>query len=303
MNNQNNLNNQTNQEQPINFGNSLSGNNDFNQNQQIQANINNQIIPEINNSQQNNFNMVDNQPNIGINNQPIPEINNNVNIQSQNINSLPEVKIPNVEPQVNLVNQAPINQKDNNYQQLNSNTVFNNYNNSNQQIPTSVNIQNVEKKKSKKTLVIVLVIIGVLVIGYFALTFLGSFYGVSNTLDGTRKNAYLVTVKSYINGAKTLVMEYGTDYYLNCDDDKIMYMTLSEIENVSDKSPFGNKFQVGEKHNKLLDTKPSDSYIRIEVNSNTCKYQYSIYLTDGTYSVGSSDNPILESELDISDIK
>lgn len=294
MNNQNNLNNQTgnqsNNQQPINFENSLSGNNDFNQNQQIPTNVSNQAFQQINNQQQSNLNIVDNQQNIGVNNQPIPEINNNVNnVPPQNINTM--------ETQVDLVNQTPNNQVNINIQPNNQ------FINQNQQIPTPVNAQNVEKKKSKKTLVIILVIIGVLVIGYYALTFFVSFYGVSNTLDTTRKSAYLGSTKSYISGAKTLVREYGTDYYLSCEDDNIKYMSLGEIINGPDKSSFGNKFILGEKYNKLLDTKPNDSYIRIEVNSSKCEYQYSIYITDGTYSVGSANNPILESELDISDVK
>ena len=147
MNNQNNLNNQTgnqpNNQQPINFGNSLSGNNDFNQNQQMQTNVGRQIIPEINNQYQSNLNIVDNQQNIGVNNQPIPEINNNINnIQSQNVNIMPEVKIPS---ENNVSTQIPNNQVNINIQPNNQ------FINQNQQIPTPVNAQNVEKKKSKKT--------------------------------------------------------------------------------------------------------------------------------------------------------
>lgn len=295
MNNQNNLNNQIdnkNNQQPINFGNSLLNNNFNSLNQTNNLNQNNQIIPELNSQKSGNTELTFNK---------IPEVNY-TSIDSQNIIN-------------NNQQQSIINNNNNDNINLNENLIKSNIesNQENSSLNTNLmnnqptysnNLENKPKKNNKKILIIVLVVIGILIILPIAFTRILSIGYTSKTLNNTRSSAFVSNAKNYISHTRVLVGDNFSNYYLSCDDDEIKYISLAEIEeNQKVPSPYGGVYQLGTKNNKLVDTIPNGSYIRIEVNSNTCKYQYSIYLTDGKYSVGTSYAPIIESELDVSDVK
>ena len=53
------------------------------------------------------------------------------------------------------------------------------------------------------------------------------------------------------------------------------------------KSSFGKPFDVNTSYVKVVAKK----------ENNVCKYIYSIYLTDGTYSLGSPNNPVELSQI------
>lgn len=270
MNNQNNMNsqfnNQTssqNNQQPIQFGNSLSGNNNFNNSNQING---------INQNNSYNANM-----NYGVPNyqNPNPEVGNN---QSNN-------NFSNFQPQ-NQINQ-------NNYQE------FSKINNG--PIGNSNNLENKPKKKNK-FLILVLVIV-IIYILFQVITLMISSKGVNSQLDNTRKSAFLSSARSYISNAKFLVNDdIKGKYKPECTINDFKYISLADLTSDS-KSPFGAYYQIGLKYNKGLDSIPTDSYIKIETINNNCDYEYSIYLTDGKHKIGTSSTPILETELDILDVK
>lgn len=164
------------------------------------------------------------------------------------------------------------------------------------------------KLKNKKgfTLVELLAVIVVLaiVMGIAAVA-------ITNVLDDTRKNAFVSSAKSYIAGAKTLVNIGQTDvllgqtnkYVPTCGDtDNSIKISISEIKtegNSNDKSPYGLPFD------RSVDAQGNitGSYVEVTAKAVTagdaknCDYEYSIYLTDGVYSIGTTGDPKAETEL------
>lgn len=157
------------------------------------------------------------------------------------------------------------------------------------------------KNKKGFTLVELLAVIVVLaiVMGIAAVA-------ITNVLDSTRKNAYVASAKQFIAGAKTLVnademnilLGETATYAPKCDPSKTgdaapsTKITLDKIKTEggsNDKSSWGN----------AIDKATSFVQVFADGNSSTgeCTYRYSIYLTDGTYNIGTAAAPVAETDL------
>lgn len=200
--------------------------------------------------------------------------------------------------QENINTQAPINQSVS--QQNSYNYSQENLNNNNNNVVSS---NDNKKQKSNVKIIIIIVVIVLVIYALFRLaTFLISFKTVNSVLDNTRTSAFVSSAKSYIEYAKSLVQidevngnaKYAPSCVINNSTSKI---TLNEISsnkgNILGASPFGGTYDF------------DSSYVKVtsKVNNNSCDYEYSIYLTDGTYSIGTSSNPILYSDLSSNSVK
>lgn len=143
---------------------------------------------------------------------------------------------------------------------------------------------------------------------------------ITNVLDSTRKNAYVATAKQFITGAKSLVnadeveiMMGGTGTYApkcqaptgNADAPVYNSKTIGLYDirtegNDNDKSPYGNQIKKGATGSLV-------SYVKVEAiydsSTGTCTYDYSIFITDDIYSIGTSASPIKEVDLGSDDVK
>lgn len=163
------------------------------------------------------------------------------------------------------------------------------------------------KNKKGFTLVELLAVIVVLaiVMGIAAVA-------ITNVLDSTRKNAYVASAKQFIAGAKTLVnademnilLGETAAYAPKCDPSKTgdnavstkIALTVIKTEGGSnDKSSWGNEI---DKANSFVQV-----YADGDSSTGDCTYRYGIYLTDGTYSIGTASQPEAETSLSSSSIK
>jgi len=109
-------------------------------------------------------------------------------------------------------------------------------------------------------------------------------------LNGQKQNAFLATASDYIDRAHKEV-EKSNDPKCNRDTTVIRKIPLNDLIDgtTSSISSYGGTIDL------------INSYVNIKVNynnnNNTCDYEYSIYMTDDKYSLGSKDNPILESNV------
>jgi len=270
MNNQNN-------NQPINFGNSLSGNNSSggqNSTNQYSQNVGFQNNGDIPNNQTNYQNQTSQYQTMSAayNNQ------NQVagNYHSQN-SSFRSSQTSNVE--TNNVSQY--------YNQVNNSSELN---------------MNNRPKKRNKILTIVFVIIGIFVLIQIGIISI-SINQTTNKFETTRKSTFISSAKSYVNIARSLIMNDNSGAYKpDCVINDVKYISLADL-NSNYSSPFGGYFKTGLKYNKSLDNIPNESYIKVQTIDNNCKYEYYIYLTDGTYNIGTRTSPISYEKLDISDVK
>ena len=96
-------------------------------------------------------------------------------------------------------------------------------------------------------------------------------------------NAYIKLANDYISIAKNKVTN---DNSFCVDNEETKNIKLSELINglTTSVSPYGNNLDL------------DNSYV--EIINNNCNYTYLIFLTDGEYSIGTSNKPVSEIELD-----
>lgn len=151
------------------------------------------------------------------------------------------------------------------------------------------------KNKKGFTLVELLAVIVVLaiVMGIAAVA-------ITNVLDSTRKNAFVASAKQYIEGAKSIVegetvdrmFSTGNTTYLgDCAQNSTHDITIDKIDLKSGgDSPYGLRFIEASK-------------IVVKVTDTACsKFEYSIYLSDGTNAIGSAAEPVAEKSLAASSV-
>ena len=170
-----------------------------------------------------------------------------------------------------------------------------------------------EKHLNKKgfTLVELLAVIVVLAI-VMALAVIS----ISNVINDARKNTFVTDALSFLDGAHQLVSSdsvsnlLGGDgsgsYAPNCggssSDTKYIPLLAINLEKGGVKSPWGNKYVKGE---TTTEGKGNGSFVMVSSVIGTqggCTYKYSIYLTDGVHSIGTSDSPIEEGQVNTSKI-
>ena len=144
---------------------------------------------------------------------------------------------------------------------------------------------------NKKLLMIIVILIIVIP---FVVFLVFDFYNTFKKTNNVRSISFVATAKEYVRLAQKEVSKTNNP---NCNNTDLLVrkIPLSRIigGTVSSVSPYGNSFDL------------EASYVEVEASniSGICSYIYSIYLTDGTYSIGGLNNPILESEIDIDKIK
>ena len=263
MNNQNENDNRT-----IQFGNSINPNSNSNVNQ---SNINLQNEAILNNQNYNQQSMMNAQQ---VNNQTNTNPTYNQSYEQQNM--------------VNNIQQENLNNN------VNSSVDYNNNNNT--------------PKKSNIKLIIIIVIAVVALFGLVRLVGLFlSYQGINSVLDDTRKTTFVSDAKSYLESARSLVLSDTTNsllggstkYAPSCynGNNNISKIPLNDISSnrggSSTVSPFSGSYDL------------NSSYVQVVayIKNNECKYIYSIYITDGTYSIGSSSNPVEYDKLTVSGVK
>lgn len=160
------------------------------------------------------------------------------------------------------------------------------------------------KNKKGFTLVELLAVIVVLaiVMGIAAVA-------ITNVLDSTRRNAYVASARQFIAGAKTLVnsdmmsVQLGEEavYAPKCTNTantkKIPLYKIKTENAATDKSSWGNLIKKGSPASGETD-EVVESYVEVASSvmdsMGECTYTYSIYLTDGTYNIGTAAVPIAE---------
>ena len=116
--------------------------------------------------------------------------------------------------------------------------------------------------------------------------------GITSVLDSTRKSAFAADAKSYIEGARALVrsdeavvMMGGTSDFTpacNSASPTSKDITINKIKlDSGGKSPYGATYL-------------TSSLVRVTATYNvgTCEYTYAVYLSDGTFQIGTSAAPI-----------
>lgn len=181
-----------------------------------------------------------------------------------------------------------------------NNVPSNGVNNLNQTLPNQSNqeIPNQPKKSKKKIIIIIASIIVILILPFLILK------------DFFRDNEKLATefvndALEFLNGAESLVTADSTNSLFGPTDPKYApkcitgneesTIKLNEIVDNPEitltftlKSPYGDKYDL------------DNSYIKIKAIKNetsSCSYDYYIYLTDKTYSIGTKTNPIEKNKL------
>ena len=117
---------------------------------------------------------------------------------------------------------------------------------------------------------------------------------ITGVLDNARKATFVTDAKQFLEGARNIVtsadlnaqLSSGSNasHLITCDEGKNetdIYLNEISLQQGGDKSPYGNKY------------KKDVSYIHVvaEKENDLCQYTYSIYLTDGVYAIGTSENP------------
>ena len=116
--------------------------------------------------------------------------------------------------------------------------------------------------------------------------------GITSVLESTRKSAFAADANSYIEGARALVradeaivMLGGTSAYTpacNKTTPQNKSITIDKIKlDSGGKSPYGYAYS-------------NSSFVKVvsTYSGGTCSYTYFIYLTDGTFSIGTSSSPV-----------
>lgn len=145
--------------------------------------------------------------------------------------------------------------------------------------------------KKKKKYAIFSLIISLVVIIFHIISFFIATKEISGVLNSTRVSAFKETAFNFISEVYRRGLSSGEIY---CDENgqKEFKESLPTDMNGGITSPFGGKFDL------------SNSYVLIQSNMNngTCQYKKFIYLTDGKYSLGEFSSPILEDEIDGTDL-
>ncbi len=142
---------------------------------------------------------------------------------------------------------------------------------------------------------------------------------ITNVLDTTRKNSFVADARSFLEGAHNLVSgdaassffgseagEYAPSCSVAAGGTKFIPIDSINLERGGTRSPYGNQYQKGS-GGPVADAPASGSFVKVvstvDKDTNDCTYAYSIYLTDGVYSIGSKDEPIAEAQVTTDKVK
>lgn len=187
----------------------------------------------------------------------------------------------------------------------NQNNQPNNFIQSPNQNMNTFNEQSTSNNKSKNKNKIIL-IIGVIVI----VVIIGVILLFSGIFNGNNKNdlTFVSNAKSYVAAAEALVDSDGVSslfgssekkYAPTCNSNndeiniKIIDIITENYGTLDFAGPYGTYYDV------------NNSYVKVKAiySEGLCNYEYYIYLTDGTYSIGTPNNPILIDNVTTKSIK
>lgn len=160
------------------------------------------------------------------------------------------------------------------------------------------NVNNRKKKNNPLKIILIVLLIIVLLISliFFIVPVIAS--------NHSNANKFKATAKLYIASAKWLVatdfsnMIYdGTSvYYPLCTNNgNSKNITLREIINGNIKSsyntisPYGGNININSSYVKITS--------KVDNDTDSCDFEYAIYLTDDTHSIGTPTNPIAENDI------
>lgn len=143
---------------------------------------------------------------------------------------------------------------------------------------------------------------------------------ITSVLNNTRRSAFVTDAKSFIEGARDLVNSdalndllgtSGGNYAPSCtvSNQKTKYIPISAIrlESGGETSPYGFSYLKGT-GTVAVTEKPTDGSSFVEVTAsiatnNECTYAYKIFLSDGTYAIGTQTATVALSDIDTDDVK
>ena len=144
---------------------------------------------------------------------------------------------------------------------------------------------------------------------------------ITSVLDNTRKSTFATNAKLFIDGARDLVTSTemsdmiggtaGASYAPKCDSTntpKYIPVAAVNLESGGVDSPYNNKYikgtskapvdsvnAIGQEDGKAI------SYVKVtptfDSATSSCTYEYSIFLSDGVYAVGTSGAEVAESAI------
>ena len=141
--------------------------------------------------------------------------------------------------------------------------------------------------KNQKGLTLIELLVVVVVLGIISAIAVPSVGGI---IDNSKKDAHVGNAQAMINAAKLYVTgnpELEDDGYLDTNDQLTLQdlYDLNLLETMDD--PDGGTYEA------------DNSYVEI---TGTDSYSYSVYLTNSTIEIGTSNEPVSESELDRSQV-
>ena len=145
----------------------------------------------------------------------------------------------------------------------------------------------IQIKKKSKLSIITLILALLLLIGNGVVIFLAYSSGNKKS-DELTGSTYVAIAKGYLLAAES---NMATEECNDKSASKTIYLSdFEELKNIV--SPYGNKIDV------------DNSYIKIvpNVKDDVCEYEYSIYITDGVYSIGTDSNPVLAKDITVDTI-
>ena len=165
----------------------------------------------------------------------------------------------------NGINQQPMNQPQMNQQPMN-------------QQPTQQPVQPQKKSVNVPLLVILGIVLMSVILTVTAFT--SHMKDLDKMLDSSRVGTYVSTAIEYCRLARNMNL---SNQYVSCDGTATKDLKFKDMDdNSTTVSPFGNPIDL------------TNSYIRIEAikgAGGACNVQFSIYMTDGQYDIGTKSNP------------
>ncbi len=174
--------------------------------------------------------------------------------------------------------------------QMNSNNFSTNMN-----TQSTMPVNNNSKKGDKKTKLIIIIVALIIIIPILGI--LISKFMVGSIFNDTTKKVFVDDANIILDTAHMLVTNdfsnflEETSYAPKCqtggDETTIPFSNFTEITN----------FTINYNEDSFVKVKSIDN------DTGICNYEYYIYLTDGTYSIGTTSNPVSENDLTIKSVK
>ena len=177
----------------------------------------------------------------------------------------------------------------NQYQQPNLNQNMNTFNEST--MPTN----NPSKKDDKKTKLIIIIVALIVIIPILGI--LISRLMADGIFNDTTKKVFVDDAKTIFDAAQMIVNEDNSNPYLENS-----YAPKCKRDGDETTIPFSRFEQI----TSFSINYDESSFVKVkailDLEIMECNYEYYIYLTDGTYSIGTASNPVLKDNVTIKSV-